>query len=125
LRLRLYRRLADINNLKEIDNMARELEDRFGEIPETVANLLYQLKLKVLALEAGVKSIITEAGQIIIRADTLEQVDRPGLQRRLSPAAKITPRQLTLPLHPKQEVWQAELEKALRLMSRMVNDPAG
>jgi hypothetical protein len=42
----------------------------------------------------------------------------------LGPAAKITPRQASLPLHPKPEVWQAELEKALRLISRMVNDPA-
>jgi hypothetical protein len=47
------------------------------------------------------------------------------LERRLIDAAKVTPRQLSLPLHPKQEVWQAELEKALRLIVRMVNDPAG
>ncbi|MBN1992943.1 MAG: transcription-repair coupling factor [Anaerolineae bacterium] len=125
LRLRLYRRLAGINTLKGIGEMAQELKDRFGEMPEPVANLLYQLKLKLLAMEAGVKAIITEAGQVIIRADTLEGVDRAGLQRRLGPATKITPRQLTLPLHPNQETWQAELEKTLRLVGRMVNDPAG
>jgi transcription-repair coupling factor (superfamily II helicase) len=125
LRLRLYRRLAGINTLKGIDDMVRELEDRFGEMPEPVANLLYQLRLKLLAMEAGAKSIITEAGQIIIRADSLESIDRTGLQRRLNPGAKVTPRQLSLPLHSKQEVWQAELEKTLRLVGRMVNDPAG
>ncbi len=125
LRLRLYRRLAGITTLAGIDEMARELEDRFGEMPEPVANLLYQLKLKVLAVEAGVRSIGTEVGQIMVRADTLQEMDRDGLQRRLSPAAKVTPRQISLPLHPNQEVWQAELEKTLRLMGRMLHDPAG
>lgn len=125
LRLRLYRRLAGVTNLKGIDEMAKELEDRFGELPEPVANLLYQLRLKILALEAGVKAILTETGQIIIRADSLQEIDRAGLQRRLSPAAKVTPRQISLPLHPKTEVWQAELEKTLRLIGRMLHDPAG
>ncbi len=125
LRLRLYRRLAGVTTLKGIDEMAKELEDRFGDLPEPVANLLYQLRLKILAVEAGVKAIITEMGQIIVRADTLQEIDRAGLQRRLSQAAKITPRQLSLPLHPKAEVWQAEIEKTLRLMGRMLHDPAG
>jgi transcription-repair coupling factor (superfamily II helicase) len=124
MRLRLYRRLAGVSTLKEIDDLGKEIQDRFGEMPDPVVNLLYQLRLKVLALDAGVKSIVTEVGQIIIRADTLQNVDRPGLQRRLGTAAKVTPRQVTLPLHPNLEVWQAELEKALRLISRMVNDPA-
>ncbi|NJN95136.1 MAG: transcription-repair coupling factor [Anaerolineales bacterium] len=125
LRLRLYRRLAGVTNLKGIEEMAKELEDRFGELPEPVANLLYQLRLKILAMEAGVRAILTETGQIIIRADSLQDIDRPGLQRRLSPAAKVTPRQISLPLHPKIEVWQAELEKTLRLIGRMLHDPAG
>ena len=125
LRLRLYRRLAGITTLKSIDEMAKELKDRFGEMPEPVANLLYQLRLKILAMEAGARAIITESGQIVVRADSLLEIDRPGLQRRLSPATNITPRQLTLPLHPKQAVWQEELEKTLRLMGRMLHDPAG
>jgi transcription-repair coupling factor (superfamily II helicase) len=125
LRLRLYRRLAGVTTLAGIDEMAKELEDRFGEMPGPVANLLYQLRLKVLAMEAGVKSINTEVGQIVIRADSLQDIDRDGLQRRLGPIARVTPRQLSLPLHPNKEVWQAELEKTLRLIGRMLHDPAG
>jgi transcription-repair coupling factor (superfamily II helicase) len=125
IRLKLYRRLAGLTALDDIAEMSKELEDRFGAMPEPLANLLYQLKLKVLALEAGIKSITTEVGQIIIRADTLQQVDRAGLGRRLGSAAKVTTRQASIPLHPKTEVWQSELERALRLIVRMVNDPAG
>jgi transcription-repair coupling factor (superfamily II helicase) len=125
LRFRLYRRLAGIASLQGIDEMAKELQDRFGDLPAPVTNLLYQLKLKLLAIEAGVKSIVTEVGQIVIRADSLENIDRPGLERRLNPATKVTRRQISLPLHPNQEVWQTELEKTLRLMGRMLHDPAG
>ena len=124
LRFRLYRRLAGITTIEGIDEMAKELEDRFGDMPEPVANLLYQLRLKLLALDAGVKSVVTETGQIIIRADSLENVDRAGLERRL-PVAHVTRRQVSLPLHPNQEVWQVELEKTLRLIGRMLHDPAG
>ncbi len=125
LRFRLYRRLAGITLLDGIAEMAKELEDRFGDIPEPVANLLYQLKLKLLALEGEVQSVVTEVGQIVIRADSLEHLDRNGLQRRLGPAINVTRRQVTLPLHPNQEIWQAELEKTLRLIARMLHDPAG
>lgn len=124
IRFRLYRRLAGVTTIKGIDDMAKELEDRFGELPQPLANLLYQLKLKILALEAGVKSVATEVGQIMVRADSLEFIDRDGLARRITPAANVGRRQLMLPLHPKPEVWQAELEKTLRLMGRMLHDPA-
>jgi transcription-repair coupling factor (superfamily II helicase) len=125
LRFRLYRRLAGITTLNGIDDIAKELEDRFGNLPEPVTNLLYQLKLKLLALEAGVKSVVTEVGQIIVRADSLEHIDRKGLARRLSNAANVGRRQVVLPLHPNPEVWQAELDKTLRLIGRMLHDPAG
>ncbi len=126
LRLRLYRRLAGLTKLSEIEDMAKELTDRFGKMPEPVVNLLYQLKLKVLARQAQVKSIVTEAGQLVLRSNCLELLDRRALQRRLPSASKITHRQLWLPLHPNPAVWQAELEKALRLIGRMVGElPTG
>ncbi|MDM8528931.1 transcription-repair coupling factor, partial [Anaerolineales bacterium HSG24] len=123
IRLRLYRRLAGLTTLSEIEDMSKELEDRFGEMPEPVANLLYQLKLKILAQEAKAKAVITESGQLVIKADSLEWIDRDGLQRRAKTITKMTPRQLWMSLHPDSEVWQAELEKVLRLIGRMVNDP--
>jgi transcription-repair coupling factor (superfamily II helicase) len=125
LRFRLYRRLAGITTLEGIGEMVKELEDRFGDMPEPVANLLYQLKLKLLAIEGGVKAVVTEVGQILVRAESLEDIDRAGLERRLGPAVRVTRRQVILPLHPKQEVWQTELEKTLRLIGRMLHDPAG
>ena len=125
LRLQLYRRLAGLLSEEEVAAIVQELEDRFGDVPEPVANLLYQLKLKVLALESGVQAITVDSGQIVIKAEGLEDLDREGLQRRVGPQTRVTRRQIWLPLHPNQALWQAELEKILRLMRRMLHDPAG
>lgn len=123
LRLRLYRRLAGLLSEEEVNTMAQELGDRFGKLPAEVINLMDQLRIKVLAMEAGVQAIKVEAGQIVIKADTLENLDRAGLQRRLGPQIRVARRQIWMPLHPKPAIWQAELEKILRLMGRMLHDP--
>ena len=123
LRLRLYRRMASLLSLEDVEAMGQELADRFGELPEPVTNLLYQLRLKVLALESGVQSISVEAGQLLIKADGLETINRDALQRYAGPAVRVSRRQVWLPLHPNQATWQAELERLLRLIHRMVHDP--
>ena len=125
LRLQLYRRMAGLSSEEEVAAMAQELEDRFGPLPKPVANLLYQLRLKVLAMESEVQAISVDSGQIVIKASGLEHLDRAGLQRRVGPQTRVTRRQIWMPLHPNPDVWQSELEKVLRLMHRMWHDPGG
>ena len=50
LRLQIYRRIGNIQKLDEVDAMRNELIDRFGALPAAVEGLLYQIKVKVLAL---------------------------------------------------------------------------
>jgi transcription-repair coupling factor (superfamily II helicase) len=67
LRLRLYRRIADLRDETEIDALAREFEDRFGPPPEMVQNLFYQMQVKLQAERARLASIGWETGQIVLR----------------------------------------------------------
>src|SRR5687768_12891541 len=67
LRLRLYRRIADLRDETEIDALASEFQDRFGELPEMVENLLYQMRVKLRAEKAGLAAINWESGQIVLR----------------------------------------------------------
>ena len=67
LRLRLYRRIADLRDETEIDALAAEFQDRFGELPEMVGNLFYQMRVKLRAEQAGLSAINWESGQIILR----------------------------------------------------------
>jgi hypothetical protein len=87
-----------------------------------VANLLYQLRLKVLALRGGVLGISTEKGQIVIRVTPLEDVARKQLQMRLIGRARVGQRQLWLPLHKKESVWRRELVEVLEAMGRGATD---
>ena len=67
LRLRLYRRIADLRDETEIDALASEFQDRFGELPEMVENLFYQMRVKLRAEESGLSALSWENGQVILR----------------------------------------------------------
>jgi transcription-repair coupling factor (superfamily II helicase) len=60
VRLALYRRLADLEDDREIDAFAAELTDRFGEPPLEVRHLLDVVSIKALCRRANVAKI--EAG---------------------------------------------------------------
>ncbi len=67
LRLRLYRRIADLRDESEIDALGSEFRDRFGLMPEMTQNLLYQMRVKLRAEKAGLISVNWEAGQILLK----------------------------------------------------------
>jgi transcription-repair coupling factor (superfamily II helicase) len=67
LRLRLYRRIADLRDETEIEALASEFKDRFGELPEMVENLFYQMRVKLRAEKAGLSAVGWESGQIVLR----------------------------------------------------------
>jgi len=75
--------LAGLTALDAVDELAQEFTDRFGPVPEEVANLLYVVRVKVLAVNAGVEAIGTEEGQLLIKSAGLEMMDRVALQERL------------------------------------------
>jgi transcription-repair coupling factor (superfamily II helicase) len=113
LRLRLYRRIAGVVDTAAIEALAEELVDRFGPLPMEVQNLLYQVRIKVLALAAGVSSIGRDSDQLVLRSDDLEQVDRQRLQARLGADARVARRAVWLPL---AAGWTEALERTLRAM---------
>ena len=67
LRLRLYRRIADVTDEAALDALADEFTDRFGVLPEMVINLFYQMRVKLRAERAGLVSVGMESGQIVLR----------------------------------------------------------
>ncbi len=60
VRLSLYRRLAELDEERDIDAFAAELADRFGPIPSEVEHLLATVSIKALCRRANVAKI--EAG---------------------------------------------------------------
>ncbi|MCW5878646.1 MAG: transcription-repair coupling factor [Anaerolineales bacterium] len=101
MRLKLYRRLADIHDLNEIEALEEEFTDRFGKLPEEVQNLLYQLKVRVLAEQAGVISISVENKQLALRYPLPAPKDPPKRYPNLGAGVRTS----------KHVVWLAGLER--------------
>ncbi len=72
-RMGLYRRLARLIDASEIDGFAAELVDRFGPMPEEVANLLEIIAIKRLCVQARIDKV--DAGPkgavVSFRGDTV------------------------------------------------------
>lgn len=66
LRLELYRRLADLMELEDIDGFGAEMIDRFGPLPEEVQHLLKIVYIKGLCRKANVEKIDAGPKGIVI-----------------------------------------------------------
>ncbi len=115
LRLRLYRRLANLSTLEQVQEMAGEMQDRFGALPEMAHNLMLQLRFKVLAREAGVRSILVERERLVLHADWLAQAERQPLQARLGDLAHVGGRTISVSM---EGDWQERLERVLTGLPR-------
>jgi transcription-repair coupling factor (superfamily II helicase) len=69
-RVDLYRRASGLGSLPEVDDLAEELVDRFGELPEPAENLLGLSRVKLLAREAGASSVTFRSGGLTVTGAT-------------------------------------------------------
>jgi transcription-repair coupling factor (superfamily II helicase) len=65
-RVDLYRRASGTSSLVEVDDLAEELADRFGELPEPARNLLGLSRVKILAREVGASSVTYRSGTLAV-----------------------------------------------------------
>jgi transcription-repair coupling factor (superfamily II helicase) len=117
LRLKVYRRLGELNSMAEIGEMEKELSDRFGPLPEPAQNLMYQLRLKALARDARVGTISVENGRLALRSGGGDYPNRADLQRVLQGRVSISRRGIWLPL---ERGWREELMVVLKAMARVM-----
>ncbi|MBI4286238.1 MAG: transcription-repair coupling factor, partial [Chloroflexi bacterium] len=112
-RLGIYQRLAAAKEPEKVADFLQEFTDRFGPPPASVKNLLYAVKIKALAAKAGIESITTEDGQIVLRRFDGRPFDRAKLASLLKDG--LTLGQTQLRLSPKRlgTRWQGVLEEVV------------
>jgi transcription-repair coupling factor (superfamily II helicase) len=94
VRLALYRRLADIEDEREIEAFGAELVDRFGPLPPEVEHLLQIVAIKALCRQANVEKIETgpKGAVVSFRDNTFANPDRlVAFIRDQGPAARVRP----------------------------------
>jgi transcription-repair coupling factor (superfamily II helicase) len=113
IRLKLYRRMADLSSIDQLDLMYEELKDRFGEMPMEVDNLLFQLRVKMLADLAGLSSVNIEGGQIVLRYPQLPDGFPTRNLPALGPSIRTGKNAYWLQVNFSAYSWQQELLHSL------------
>jgi transcription-repair coupling factor (superfamily II helicase) len=80
-RVDLYRRASGVHSLAELDDLAEELTERFGEPPEPALNLLGLSRIKLLARSVGATAVNYRSGTLSITGVTASAA-APALIRR-------------------------------------------
>jgi transcription-repair coupling factor (superfamily II helicase) len=65
-RIEVYRKLAELPDKAALQNLEKELRDRFGPVPEPLALLLQVAELKSIAGEKGVGVIEVKEGKLML-----------------------------------------------------------
>ncbi|MBV9480876.1 MAG: transcription-repair coupling factor [Acidobacteria bacterium] len=92
-RLRIYKRIAGVENESQLADVGAELQDRYGEPPLAARNLLDYATLKLLAIRAGVTGIERKREQVSIHFRESANVHPERLMRfvAVESSAQFTP----------------------------------
>ncbi|MBA3337024.1 MAG: transcription-repair coupling factor, partial [Chloroflexia bacterium] len=124
LRLAMYRRIAAVPSLRDLDTMRAELVDRFGPIPAEVEHLLALIALRLRCEELGIESIIERERTIVIRPVLTTALDARTLNQALGRALRLTPNSLRLYLPDLEQPWQTALDLLLDEIERALPSTA-
>ncbi|BBI20676.1 transcription-repair-coupling factor [Qipengyuania flava] len=94
VRMALYRRLNDAADKAEIEALAAEMIDRFGDMPAATANLVRLIEIKHQAIEANIAKIDVGAQGTLVTFHQDDFPDPAGLLAyvdRLKGTAKLRP----------------------------------
>jgi len=114
LRLGAYRQLAAAEDEEELESTLRSLKDRYGTGPAQLDNLAYSLRIKLKGRQMGLRAVIAEGHDIIVRVDPQRLLDVEELTRRMAGRIALAPNRIKM--RRQGEGWQADL---LRLLDEM------
>jgi transcription-repair coupling factor (superfamily II helicase) len=83
-RLRMYKRVAGVETESQLADVGAELQDRYGEPPPAVRNLLEYAALKLLAVRVGVTVIERKRELMTIKFRENAAIDPEKLARFVS-----------------------------------------
>jgi transcription-repair coupling factor (superfamily II helicase) len=119
MRLQLYRRLANLQREEDVDALEEEFNDRFGALPEEVANLFFQMKVKLRAEIAGLASVVQEGEQIVLRYPPIPEGLPPRNLPNLDLNVRTGKNAYWMPFDREGGTWRSRL---LEVLSAIINE---
>jgi len=117
LRLRCYQDLAACATEAELDARARGLVDRFGPMPPPAEELVYSLRIRLLAAACGALGVEQEHGAVIVRLPLGHGLDLAGTAAQFRQIVTASPTRLRL--DARRPEWQETLPRVLRELGRL------
>lgn len=118
-RFNIYQRLAKCDSIETEKEIKEELADRFGEIPQETANLLYIVEIKMLALAAGVESVSNNGNHIVI--SFRDGIPQAGYERANTFGSSVVfgNKQIRIESNTADDRWEALLREILQMMANI------
>ena len=123
LRLGAYRQLAGAEDEADLDSMLRSLRDRYGTAPPQLDNLAYSLRVKLRGQRMGLRAVIAEGHDLVIRVDPQRFLDVDELSRRMAGRISVGPNRIKM--RRKGEGWQGDLLTLLDDMADLYESGRG
>ena len=123
LRLALYQRLATVESTEAVDDLARELRDRFGPPPPAAENLLFAVRVRALARQTDVISIQQVNSALVIQTRG-EVPTRDRLRDTRINGLTAGPAQARLDLEALEDAWPEALLDVLNALIATSQQPA-
>jgi transcription-repair coupling factor (superfamily II helicase) len=101
----------------EVKEMAGELRDRFGPLPEAVENLLALVDLRTLAGSLAVESIVHSREGISVNFRNPVGSARTPLQRALGPSVQVGNHRMAIAARDLGDQWLARLTRVLERLN--------
>ncbi|MGB7342179.1 MAG: transcription-repair coupling factor [Phototrophicaceae bacterium] len=123
LRLQLYRRIASLNTLDDLEKISQELRDRFGVLPKAVDGLLYQIQIKLMAETINATAVIKPRQHILIKLPWLQAIDRHALEMELGDDIEVS--RTAVEMRFDDELWQLKLVDILQHLQNGLPEQMG
>ena len=124
LRLQLYRRIGGIQQIDDVETLRNELRDRFGELPNAVEGLLYQIQVKLLATAINATHVMKPREVIEVRLPWLPHINRNALEQHLGEDVQVTRTAVEL-VYDDENLWQLRLIDILEALMAALPEEMG
>ncbi len=115
-RLLVYQRLARMHSKDEIDDLREELWDRFGPVPRNVDLLLDAARVRALAEQSGIDSVVAMEDTLTLTLKEPTGGARNALQRALGRGVRVGHMQIRVDIDRDADNW---LEESLGVMGQV------
>ena len=115
-RLIVYQRLARMHSKDEIDDLREELWDRFGPVPRNVDLLLDAARIRALAEQSGIDSVVAREDTLTLTLKEPTGGARQALQRALGRGVRVGHMQIRVDIDRDADNW---LEETLEVMGQV------